>query len=148
MRVFSFHGYYCPLEGADSFDSVKQRIIENYKGNFRADEWNLAEIRCNRVKMQPGLIDMSQFNMCDAKCDDSEGDDGDGGIAGKRITGKFTFVDGELYTTADCYRYPMLVLANSKSARLSRFHSPGIISLLVWMYMLMRRGSTVSLSRL
>ena len=105
MRVFSFHGYYGPLEGADSFDSVKQCIIENYKGNFRADEWNLAEIRCNRVKMQPGLIDMSQFNMCDAKCDDSEGDDGDGGIAGKRITGKFTFVVGELYTTADCYRY-------------------------------------------
>jgi hypothetical protein len=31
------------LEGADSFDSVKQRIINNYKGNFRADEWNLTD---------------------------------------------------------------------------------------------------------
>mmetsp|Transcript_25911 Transcript_25911/g.40657 ORF Transcript_25911/g.40657 Transcript_25911/m.40657 type:complete len:348 (+) Transcript_25911:127-1170(+) len=77
------------LKGADSLDMLKERLVDEYRGALLTTDWHLTEIRANRLKIQPGLININQFRTHDRSSSDK-----------KMINGIFILANGELYATS------------------------------------------------
>lgn len=76
------------LKGVDSLDMLKERLFEEYRGTLLTTDWHLTEIRSNRLKIQPGLIDVNQFDTYQSSSDK------------EKIRGNFILANGELYATS------------------------------------------------
>ncbi len=81
------------LEGVDSVDMLKERLVDEHKGALLTIDWQLTEIRTNRIKIHPGLIDIDQFRTYQHSYDDN-----------KKMCGNFILANGELYATSSCMK--------------------------------------------
>lgn len=87
-------------------DMLKEHLVDEYKGPILTTDWHLTEIRANRIKIQPGLIDINQFRTYHSSDDK------------KKMSGKFILANGELYATSssmkedDTDKYENIVLTS------------------------------------